>query len=276
VTDTLPPVKVFITWSGEPSRSIALLLRHWLPVVLQAIKPYMSEIDNDAGVRWNDEVSAELQRSNFGIACLTPTNLDSRWINFESGALSKAVGKARVVPLLHNLSNSDVGPPLSTFMMKQLDGTGILDTLQAMNRSLDPETRLEDRALLDAFDAMWPRLSKSLDDLEHQNPAEPAPRKERELLEEMLQLLRSMGTAPDGKMIYTAPNVLVLAEAMPHLAQIVGDPRSIRVSISSGSISIDVILSEPEVSPEDKLELAGMQRTLAREGIVLRLDWIPF
>jgi hypothetical protein len=90
----------------------------------------MSEIDKDAGVRWNDEVSAELENSHFGIACLTPTNLDAPWINFESGALGKSVGKSRVVPLLYNLSSGDVAPPLSTFMMKQLSAHRILDILQ--------------------------------------------------------------------------------------------------------------------------------------------------
>jgi hypothetical protein len=266
-------VRVFITWSGEPSRSIALLLRHWLPVVLQAIKPYMSEIDNDAGVRWNDEVSAELERSNFGIACLTPTNLDARWINFESGALSKAVGKSRVVPLLYNLSNSDVGPPLSTFMMKRLDAGGILDTLQAINRSLDAESRLEERALLDAFGAMWPRLKKSLQDLEHQDSAQPAPRDQRELLEEMLELLRSMRTASDGA--YTVANVRVLIETLPRLIEIAGPPSSMDISDSGKLLDIMVLVSN-RVSSQDKADLEAIERKLAKEGIRLDINWSPF
>jgi hypothetical protein len=54
-----------------------------------------------------------LEESNFGIVCLTARNLESRWLNFEAGALSKAVTQARVVPLLYGLTNNDLGLPLS-------------------------------------------------------------------------------------------------------------------------------------------------------------------
>jgi hypothetical protein len=78
-------VRVFISWSGEQSREIALALRDWLPPVIQAAKePYMSEKDNEAGTLWDQVISAELEASNFGIVCLTPSNLESRWINFEA------------------------------------------------------------------------------------------------------------------------------------------------------------------------------------------------
>jgi predicted nucleotide-binding protein len=57
-------------------------LRDWLPMVIQAVKPYMSDQDTDAGVRWLDTVSNELEGANFGIVCVTPDNVDSRWLNF--------------------------------------------------------------------------------------------------------------------------------------------------------------------------------------------------
>jgi hypothetical protein len=55
-------------------------------MAIQAVKPYMNQRDNEAGVRWEDVVSSELKETDFGILCLTPDNLQSTWLNFEAGA----------------------------------------------------------------------------------------------------------------------------------------------------------------------------------------------
>ena len=54
----------------------------------------------------------------YGIVCLTPHNLESPWILFESGALSKRVAHARVSPYLFGLKVADVTGPLSQFHMR--------------------------------------------------------------------------------------------------------------------------------------------------------------
>ena len=38
-------MRVFISWSGEPSRSIALALPAWLPMVVQHVEPWMPKED---------------------------------------------------------------------------------------------------------------------------------------------------------------------------------------------------------------------------------------
>src|SRR5437899_3787788 len=79
---------VFISWSGARSRHVAETLREWLPTVLQATKPWISR-DIDKGARGLSEIDRALKAMKVGIICLTPENLDARWIHYEAGALSK-------------------------------------------------------------------------------------------------------------------------------------------------------------------------------------------
>lgn len=72
-----------------------------------------SDKGNEADGLWDRILSSVLEESNFGIVCLTARNLESRWLDFEAGALSKAATQARVVSLLYGLTNNDLGLPLS-------------------------------------------------------------------------------------------------------------------------------------------------------------------
>jgi hypothetical protein len=47
-------MKVFISWSGQQSRDIAIELRRWLPYIIQPIKPFLSSGDIRSGKRWSD------------------------------------------------------------------------------------------------------------------------------------------------------------------------------------------------------------------------------
>jgi len=79
--------------------AIAKALREWLLRVIQAIEPWMSDSDADKGIRWEQRIGQELEETRFGIFCLTPENLDSRWLNFEAGAIAKTVDKTYVCTL---------------------------------------------------------------------------------------------------------------------------------------------------------------------------------
>ena len=98
---------VFLSWSGNSSKSAAQVLRAWLPTVVQNIRPYMSAEDIDKGERWSIDITRQLEETNFGIICMTLENIAAPWVLFEAGALSKSIERSRVSPLLFGLNPSD-------------------------------------------------------------------------------------------------------------------------------------------------------------------------
>jgi hypothetical protein len=93
-------MEVFISWSGPRSGAVATALKGWLPLVVNALKPWLSSADIDKGARWGKEIAEHLQTAKAGIICLTPSNTRSDWLLFEAGALSKTVDNTSSVRYL--------------------------------------------------------------------------------------------------------------------------------------------------------------------------------
>lgn len=91
-------MRVFVTWSGELSHDVAILLKDRLPRVLQVLGPYVSSEDIAKGARWFTEIPGELEASRFGMICVTRDNAREPWVNCEAGALSRQVQRKRVCP----------------------------------------------------------------------------------------------------------------------------------------------------------------------------------
>lgn len=189
-------MKVFISWSGPTSKRVALVLKEWLSNVLQTLDPYVSSEDIDKGARWGSDIAAQLGETNFGILCLTPDNLNSTWINFEAGALSKAVDIARVSPFLHGVKKTDVKPPLGLFQATDATKEDALLLVKSLNTAAG--SPIADTARLHrAVDRWWPDLEQALAAIpSEQEPTDPArrasQRNERDMLEELLSLVRTM------------------------------------------------------------------------------------
>lgn len=181
---------VFISWSGERSRRAAEALRSWLPKVINALKPWLSATDLDRGSRWSVDVASRLQESRLGIICLTPGNLHADWILFESGALSKTLPNTYVCPLLFELHPADVKGPLAQFQATRATKEEIKQLLRTINSAL-AERALAEAHLDEAFDVWWPKLEQQFQELPPDEEAGTSTRPEREILEEILGLMRS-------------------------------------------------------------------------------------
>lgn len=183
-------MKIFISWSGDRSLAIAKALRDWLPRVIQAVQPWLSESDIGKGTRWEREIGAELAQTRFGIICLTPENLDARWINFEAGALSKTIERTYVCTYLQDLKPTDIEGPLSQFNHTRVDKEDSRKLIHAINRALEAQT-LDKQIVDDAFDLLWPRLAERLNQLPAVQAQHVPTRETDDMVEEILELVRA-------------------------------------------------------------------------------------
>jgi hypothetical protein len=185
-------VKIFIGWSGERSKKIAHYLYEWFPIVIQAVKPYMST-EIAKGTSWTTSVSSELQSCNFGVFCITSDNRTAPWIHFEAGALSKIVESSHVVPILFDLPQSDLQGPLTMFQAVLFNKGDVLRLLQTMNKAAEAAGGgvLEEKLLEMAFEGQWAQLDERIKAVLASEGTKAAPADEvNPILEEILTLSR--------------------------------------------------------------------------------------
>ncbi|MCG8056201.1 MAG: toll/interleukin-1 receptor domain-containing protein [Candidatus Thiodiazotropha endolucinida] len=185
-------MKVFISWSGKRSKALANALRDWLPMVLQYVEPWVSDKDISAGDRWAQAIAGELEASNFGIICITPENLHSEWILFESGALSKSMLDAKVIPLLFGLEMSDLSGPLSQFQAQKMEESGLMEVAKSINNIAESKT--SDQIVEQLVPALWPRLQEALENIPDSEPSEKHMRPHHEILEELVTGVRGINS----------------------------------------------------------------------------------
>jgi len=157
-------MKVFISWSGERSKKVALALREWLPCVIPSIEPWMSDKDIPPGVRFFEFITKQLNDAKFGIICLTQDNYSSPYILFEAGALAKTINNESLVcPYLFDLTPKELTTgPLIQFQATLADKEGTWNLIRSLNESLSVSTSNIGN-LPKVFEHWWLDLKLALD-----------------------------------------------------------------------------------------------------------------
>ena len=187
-------MKVFISWSGERSRRTALLLKDWLPNVIQIIKPWMSDKDIDGGSIWSGEIIKQLDEHAIGIICLSLENVSAPWILFEAGALMKGLSTNRVCPLLIDLEPSDVKPPLSMCQLVKRPKEDFFKLIETLNGQIEQSLALTADKLRIAFEKFWPDFESGITKIisETETPTKKTQRSNEDFLVEILETVRML------------------------------------------------------------------------------------
>jgi hypothetical protein len=194
-------MKIFVSWSGIPSHKAALLIREWLLRVLQYSDPFVSSEDISKGAQWLVTISDQLRDTSEGIVCVTPTNVEAPWLNYEAGALAKTTGQTAVRTLLLGLSAGDLpaGVPLSNFQhTKALDQAEMWSLIESIHsRHTQADVKSMDRVRW-AFEQAWPELEACLKaiDLETTQTDKKQDKSEEEsLIRDVLQEVKGISIA---------------------------------------------------------------------------------
>jgi hypothetical protein len=186
-------LRIFLSWSGQDSHDLASALRSWLHDVNHLFAPWMSSQDITKGQRWNSELIDALRITNQGIICVTPDNIDSRWLHFEAGALL-GIGPTdttRVRPVLLGLSSDQLTGPLATFQSTDAtDPDDMLKLAQSIN-DFCPEPLPPDR-LKRAFVRCWDDYHGEVTAVLDRNRPPAPTRSTHDLVKEILDVVRGL------------------------------------------------------------------------------------
>ncbi len=152
------PVKVFVSWSGDKSFSLAERLVEWLPTIVPGVRVFYSS-DIGGGYLWLNKLLQELTSAKFGIVCVSKENQRSQWLHFEVGALWQRAGKdIPVCPLLLDLSTKDLTGPLAFFQAREFNEHG----LRSLCADTAKKAGLDDTQFRRNFKAAWTQIETEL------------------------------------------------------------------------------------------------------------------
>jgi hypothetical protein len=152
---------VFISWSGERSKAVALALKSTLRKINVHWSPWVSEIDISAGRKWRRELENALRSASFGIVCVSRRTLKSPWVLYETGVLSASKKVSGICPYLIDHKAAEIVGPLSEFQSREATKAGTLDLLFALNgRSV--QTGIPEDELRNKLEELWAQLEESI------------------------------------------------------------------------------------------------------------------
>lgn len=185
-------MKIFITFSGAQGNELAIALKEWLENIFNGIDIFVSSEDLKKGKRWRSDVSARLQESEFGVACLTRDTLNAAWILFESGALTKNVKESALYTVLFGgLQKGHVSGPLADFNHTLFDKGDMFKLLRSINEA-HAEKKWKEEPLKNQFENFWTALESTVAKiLKTQVPVEQTP-DPNVMLQEILETVRQL------------------------------------------------------------------------------------
>jgi hypothetical protein len=188
-------MKVFLSWSGERSKAVAVALQALLPSMIHPVSCWMSDASLAKGRPWFEQLKTALDDIVFGIFCVTPENESTVWLQWEAGFLSSkaSIGDRRVAPLAIGMSKGALSGPLSIYQATDASRDDVLRLVKDINVALPDGQRIAESTLEATYPFIWPELEKRIGEaiaLPVAARAAPAPPSPGDQLADVVALLR--------------------------------------------------------------------------------------
>lgn len=146
---------ILISWSKAQSKNVASALHKWLPKVVPGINPWMSSKDIAKGREWFRELQNVLSRMQMCIICVTPENVRSPWIYYETGAIATKGTDVLIYPYLVGVSPSMLTDgPLGNWQCTIAERNDTYELIKSLNENALASNH--DPSILESnFDLLW-------------------------------------------------------------------------------------------------------------------------
>ena len=111
-------MRIFFSWSGQPSEDVARFVKPWLMNNIfqeQEIEIFISKEDIELGSEWYSRVRDELVSCDLAVIFLTANNVNTPWLNFEAGAVAVGEQRRPVITFLIDVSVDNIKSPLKNY-----------------------------------------------------------------------------------------------------------------------------------------------------------------
>jgi hypothetical protein len=149
---------VYLIWSGDFSRSIAYVLYQYLPKILPNVEFFYSPEGIKKGDAWNTVLCDKLKTANFGLACVTKSNIKSSWLCFEAGAILCNKNNASFSSFYVDITSEYlIGSPLLNFQSTEFNKNDFNNLIKSIVEKCDPKFNYRNR-----FNDIWPELESQI------------------------------------------------------------------------------------------------------------------
>ena len=107
-------MNIFVSWSGEFSKNIAVCLHSILPQMIPGTIPFISSESIEKGNDWFKSLTNQLNETRVCLVLLTPDNSTSPWLHFEAGIVYSKHNDA-IMPIWCDDSAPNIRAPFSHF-----------------------------------------------------------------------------------------------------------------------------------------------------------------
>jgi len=154
-------MQVYISWLGQKSYKLSLLVRDLLRKITPGLEVFISSEDNLDGSRWSTDHARILNEVTFCILCVDRINYLSPWLLFELGAIAKAIDNKNIRILLQQLHSSTLEGPLSLFSPFSVDKTEFQKLIEDLQMNF-PRIRIPRYEMIARLDENWETFDQAV------------------------------------------------------------------------------------------------------------------